>query len=110
MLSDLEQRDVPAPRVASDDRALRIGDPPVDQILQACVHVLELRAADVPDQRVAPLAAVPDRAAVVDHADREPGVDVRLYLRLPAVEVEPRGAAVHEHQHGERAVRVVGVT
>ena len=68
VLPDLEQRDVAAPRVAADDGALGVGDPAVDEVLEPGVHVLELRAADVADQRVAPLAAVPDRAAVVDHA------------------------------------------
>ena len=67
MLSELEERHVTAPRVARDHCALRICDPALDQILQARVHVLELRAADVPDERVTPLAPVSSRAAVVDH-------------------------------------------
>ncbi len=71
------------------------------------VHVFELRPADVADQRVAPLAAVAGRAPVVDESHREPGVDVRLHLRLPAVEVERGRPAVHEHQHRERPARVV---
>ena len=107
VLPDLEERDVPTPGVAADDGALGVRDPAVDEVPEPGVHVLELGAADVSDQRVPPLAAVPDRAAVVDHADREPGVDVRLHLGLPAVEVEPRRAAVDEHQHWERAAGVV---
>ena len=107
MLAELEERDVPAPRVPADDGTLRVGDPARDEIREPCVHVLELRPADVPDERVAPLAAVADRAAVVDHPDGEAGVDVRLHLRLPAVEVEPGRSAVDEHQHRERASRVV---
>ena len=88
MLAELEQRDVAAPRPAADDRARGIRDASVDQILQAGVDVLELRPADVPDQGVAPLAAVAGRPTVVHQPHCEAGVDVRLHLRLPAVEVE----------------------
>ncbi len=59
------------------------------------------------DERVAPLAPVADRAAVVDHPDGEARVDVRLHLGVPAVQVEPGGAAVDEHEDRERAARVV---
>ncbi len=107
VLPDLEQRDVAAPRVAGDDRSLRVGDPTRDEIGEAGVDVLELRPSDVPDQDVAPLAPVPDRAAVVDHAHCEPGFDVCLHLGLPAVEVEPRRPAVDEHHHRERPAGVV---
>ncbi len=107
MLSELEQRDVPAPRPTCDHGALGVGDPAGDEIREAGVHVLDLRAADVGDQDVSPLAPVPDGAAVVDHPDREARVDVRLHLRLPAVEVEPGRAAVDEHHHRERPARVV---
>ena len=107
MLAQLQQRDVPAPRVPADDGTLRVGDPALDEIRESGVHVLELRPADVRDERVAPLPAVADGAAVVDHPDGEAGVDVRLHLRLPAVEVEPRRPAVDEHQHRKRAARIV---
>ena len=103
MLAELQQRDVPAPRVPADDGTLRVGDPARDEIGEPRVHVLELGPADVRDERVPPLSAVPDGAAVVDHPDGEAGVDVRLHLRLPAVEVEPRRPAVDEHQHRKRA-------
>ena len=39
--------------------------------------------------------------------DGEARVDVRLHLRLPAVEVEPGRAAVDEHHHRERPAGVV---
>ena len=90
--------------------ALGIGDTACDEIREPRVHVLELRPADVPDERVAPLAPVSDRAAVVDHPDGESRVDVGLHLGVPAVEVERRRAAVHEHEHREGASESSGVT
>ena len=84
-----------------------IGDSARDEIREPRVDVLELGPADVADERVAPLAPVADRAAVVDHPDGEAGVDVCLRLRLPAVEVEPRRPAVDEHEHREGPARVV---
>ena len=107
MLPQLEERDVPAPGVAGDHRALGVGQAVRDEILEPGVHVLELRPADVPDERVAPLPSVADRAAVVDHPDDEARVHVGLHLGLPAVEVEPRRPAVDEHHHRERAPGVV---
>ncbi len=108
MLPELEQRDVPAPRMARDDGTLAIGEPAPDQVLEAGVHVLELRSADVANQSVPPLAAVAHRPAVVHETHHEAGVDVGLHLGLPAIEVEPRRPAMDEHQDGERAARVVG--
>ena len=107
MLAKLEERDVPAPGATADSGSLGIGDAARDEVRQSRVHVLEFGPADVPDQGVSPLASVPDRTAVVDHPDDEAGVDVRLHLRLPAIEVVPGGSPVDEHEHGERPARVV---
>ena len=68
------------------------------------VHVDELGAADVADQTVAPLAPVPRGPPVVDHADREPHVDVGQDLGIPRVGVLARRPPVHEHHHRERPV------
>ena len=86
--------------------ARRIGKPTIDEVSETCVDVLEFRSSDVPDQRVAPLAPISDRATVVDHPDDESGVDVGLHLRLPPIEVEPGRPAVDEHHHREGPARV----
>ena len=104
MLAQLHQGEVSAPRPAADHRARRVRDAVLHQPREPGVQVLELRPADVAGQRVAPLGAVPGRAAVVDHRHGEPGVDVRLRLRAPPILVQPCGPAVGPDQHRERPV------
>src|SRR5438477_10180524 len=103
MLAELEKRHIAAPRVARDHGAARIGETAFDEVAKPRIHVLELWSADVPDQGVAPFAAVSNRPAVIDERDREPGVDVGLNLRLPPVHVEPGWAPVAEPDHRELA-------
>src|SRR5947208_14893578 len=107
MFAELEEGHVPAPRVACDDGPFRIGDAALHQVTKTRVDVLELGAADIPDQSVAPFTAVTGGPPVIDEADGEAHVDERLDLRLPPVQVEPGRAAVDEHHHRERAAGVV---
>src|SRR6266550_6819327 len=107
MLAELEQRHVPAPRVARDDGTFRIGDAALNEIAKTCIDVLELRPADISDQSVAPFRAVSGGPSVIDQPDRESHVDERLDLRLPPVHVEPGRTAVDEHHHRKRAAGVV---
>src|SRR6266516_7706977 len=107
MLAEFEKRHVPAPRVACDDGPFRIGDAALHQVAKTRIDVLELLAADIPDQSVAPFTAVAGRPPVIDQPDGEPLVDERLDLRLPPVHVEPGRAAVDEHHHRERAAGIV---
>src|SRR4029453_13843102 len=69
MLAELEQRDVSAPGVAGDHGSVRIGKPSRDEVAEAGIDVLQLRAADVADERVPPLPAIAYRAAVVHPPD-----------------------------------------
>ena len=104
MLAELHQREVSAPRPAADDSARRVRDAVLHQPLEAGVQVLQLRSADVADQRVTPLGAVPGRPAVVDHRHGEPGVDVGLRFRAPPILVQPGRPAVRPDQDRERPV------
>ena len=72
VLAELEQRDVAAPRVARDHRALRVGDPARDEVGSPAFTSSSSGPPMFPIERVAPLAPVADRAAVVDHPTAKP--------------------------------------
>ena len=99
-----EQRHVAAPRPAREHDPLGVGEAPGDEVVEAREHVLELEEPDVAGELVAPRLAEALGAAVVDHRDEEPGVDVGLDVRRPAVHVERVRPAVHPHDHRVRAV------
>src|SRR5215212_7836741 len=94
--------------MAPDDGAACVYEATLLEIGETGIDVLELRAADVSDQGVPPVAAVARRASIVDEPHDEAGIDVRLDLGLPPVHVEGGRSAVDEHDRGERPARVVG--
>ena len=96
-----QQRHVAAPGPAADRGRFGVGDPLVDQVVEAGHRVLHLREADVADDGVPPGAAVPGGASVVDHGHGDAVVHVRLHIRHPRVHVQPVRPAMHMHQGGK---------
>ena len=89
--------DVPAPRPAGQHDPRRVRETARDDVVEPREDVLELEEADVPGELVTPLLSEPLRAAVVDHRDQEPGVDVGQEVGRPAVHVQRVRAAVDAH-------------